>query len=155
MALSASPFPKTLLLSHQKCCFLFPQTPVQGKFKPLRTKYLARALKEWQEYEDAVKRKDLARALRFLKNKNDNNPIEPLSDSLMGESNRAWLPEFVGGFDRDWEVLDTCLNADDLKLVASAYKFLQNRGFLPSFGKFSGIGNYYNQILLFGYVFIS
>lgn len=136
MALSASPFPKTLLLSHQKCCFLFPQTPVQGKFKPLRTKYLARALKEWQEYEDAVKRKDLARALRFL---NDNNPIEPLSDSLMGESNRARLPEFVGGFDRDWEVLDTCLNADDLKLVASAYKFLQNRGFLPSFGKFSRI----------------
>ncbi|KAH9677049.1 ATP-dependent zinc metalloprotease [Citrus sinensis] len=139
MALSASPFPKSLLLSHQKCCFLFPQTLVQGKLKPLRTKYLARALKEWQEYEDAVKRKDLARALRFLKNKNDNNPIEPLSDSLMGESNRARLPEFVGGFDRDWEVLDTCLNADDLKLVASAYKFLQNRGFLPSFGKFNRI----------------
>lgn len=139
MALSASTFPKSLLLSHQKCCFLFPQTLVQGKLKPLRTKYLARALKEWQEYEDAVKRKDLARALRFLKNKNDNNPIEPLSDSLMGESNRARLPEFVGGFDRDWEVLDTCLNADDLKLVASAYKFLQNRGFLPSFGKFNRI----------------
>lgn len=136
MAVSASPFPKTFLLSHEKFSFLFPQTPPQGKFKPLRTKYLARALKEWQEYEDAVKRKDLARALRFL---NDNNPIEPLSDSLMGESNRARLPEFVGGFDRDWEVLDTCLNADDLKLVASAYKFLQNRGFLPSFGKFSGI----------------
>lgn len=136
MAVSASPFPKTFLLSHEKFSFLFPQTPPQGKFKPLRTKYLARALKEWQEYEDAVKRKDLARALRFL---NDNNPIEPLSDSLMGESNRAWLPEFVGGFDRDWEVLDTCLNADDLKLVASAYKFLQNRGFLPSFGKFSRI----------------
>ncbi|KAL9412520.1 hypothetical protein AB3S75_046030 [Citrus x aurantiifolia] len=136
MAVSASPFPKTFLLSHEKFSFLFPQTPPQGKFKPLRTKYLARALKEWQEYEDAVKRKDLARALRFL---NDNNPIEPLSDSLMGESNRARLPEFVGGFDRDWEVLDTCLNADDLKLVASAYKFLQNRGFLPSFGKFSRI----------------
>lgn len=142
MALSASPFPKTFLLSHQKFSFLFPQTPAQGKFKPLRIKHRSRALKEWQEYEDAVKRKDLARALRFLKNKNDKNPIDPLNDSLMGDSSRARLPEFVGGFDRDWEVLDTCLNADDLKLVASAYKFLQNRGFLPNFGKFSRIGNY-------------
>ncbi|KAF9606789.1 hypothetical protein IFM89_028165 [Coptis chinensis] len=38
------------------------------------------------------------------------------------------------GTGRDWEVLDACLNADDMKLVGNAYKFLQDRGFLPSFG---------------------
>lgn len=37
--------------------------------------------------------------------------------------------------ERDWEVLDTCLNADDMRLVGSAYGFLKDRGFLPNFGK--------------------
>jgi hypothetical protein len=34
------------------------------------------------------------------------------------------------------------LNADDMRLVSSAYGFLKNRGFLPSFGKFSNIGKF-------------
>ena len=41
----------------------------------------------------------------------------------------------VVGYERDWEVLDTCLNADDMKLVCSAYGFLKDRGFLSNFGK--------------------
>lgn len=95
-----------------------------------------------------MKRKDLARALRFLKSvenrKNGINPIERLDDSLSSESNRTRLSELgsVGGLERDWEVLDTCLNADDMILVASAYRFLENRGFLLNFGKFSSIGYY-------------
>ncbi|XLR23293.1 hypothetical protein S83_051193, partial [Arachis hypogaea] len=35
--------------------------------------------------------------------------------------------------DPDWEVLDTRLNADDMKLVANAYRFLKDGGFLPNF----------------------
>ncbi|GLT26484.1 hypothetical protein SLA2020_015460 [Shorea laevis] len=57
------------------------------------------------------------------------------------ESPRPQLGElgFVGGSERDWEVLDTCLNASDMRLVGSAYGFLKDRGFLPNFAKFSGI----------------
>ncbi|KAJ9673073.1 hypothetical protein PVL29_026381 [Vitis rotundifolia] len=86
-----------------------------------------RALREWREYEDAVKEKDLARALRFLKSV-ETNPIEPFNDSSSSELGLVQS-------ERDWEVLDTCLNADDMKLVGSAYSFLKNRGFLPNFGK--------------------
>ena len=86
-----------------------------------------RAIGEWREYEDAVREKDLARALRFLKTSED-LPIRPSSDVL------AW-PE------KDWEVLDTCLNADDMKLVAMAYSLLQDRGLLDNFGKCKSIGN--------------
>lgn len=101
-----------------------------------------RALREWQNYEDAVKQKDLARALRFLKSIDENIPIESLggdgssSQSYSAESTRPRLREMgIGGWERDWEVLDTCLNADDMKLVGSAYGFLKERGFLPNFGK--------------------
>ncbi|KAG8386640.1 hypothetical protein BUALT_Bualt03G0169600 [Buddleja alternifolia] len=83
-----------------------------------------RAMREWQEYEEAVKKKDLARALRFLKNPS----IESVNDELG-----------LLGLGRDWEVLDTCLNADDMRLVATAYALLQDRGFLPSFGRYRNI----------------
>ncbi|RVW89646.1 hypothetical protein CK203_036359 [Vitis vinifera] len=86
-----------------------------------------RALREWREYEDAVKEKDLARALRFLKSV-ETNPIEPFNDSSSSDLGLVQS-------ERDWEVLDACLNADDMKLVGSAYSFLKNRGFLPNFGK--------------------
>ncbi|KAI3968194.1 hypothetical protein MKX01_018497 [Papaver californicum] len=33
------------------------------------------------------------------------------------------------------EVLDACVNADDMKLVATTYRFLQERGMLSTFGK--------------------
>lgn len=90
-----------------------------------------------------MKRKDLGRALRFLKSieTRTDNPIEPVNGS---ESTRSGIAEvgLYGVFERDWEVLDTCLNADNMKLVGSAYAFLKDRGFLPSFGKFRNIGNH-------------
>ncbi|PON47718.1 ATP-dependent zinc metalloprotease [Parasponia andersonii] len=90
------------------------------------------ALREWKDYEDAVKRKDLAGALRLLKSMEEATEVAPLTGfsqlGLFGAETR-----------RDWEVLDTCLNADDLRLVANAYAFLKNRGFLPNFGKFRNI----------------
>ncbi|CAM8952030.1 unnamed protein product [Rhodiola kirilowii] len=85
-----------------------------------------RALREWQEYDDAVKQKDLARALQFLnKVQLDYDAASPARVAGLGQV----------GWGRDWEVLDTCLNADDMKLVSKAYAFLKERGFLPSFGK--------------------
>ncbi|XP_062118060.1 uncharacterized protein LOC133831689 [Humulus lupulus] len=92
------------------------------------------ALREWKDYEDAVKRKDLAGALKFLKTREAADlvlPVQPLN----GSSSQLGL----FGSERDWEVLDTCLNADDLRLVANAYAFLKDRGFLPNFGKFRNI----------------
>lgn len=74
-----------------------------------------------------MKEKDLARALRFLKSV-ETNPIEPFNDSSSSDLGLVQS-------ERDWEVLDACLNADDMKLVGSAYSFLKNRGFLPNFGK--------------------
>ncbi|KAK9275593.1 hypothetical protein L1049_022860 [Liquidambar formosana] len=112
---------------------------------PLRRKLhqpTPRALREWQEYEDAVKQKDLARALRFLKSIEESITIEPFADgdssspSSLAESTRSRLGELgLVGWERDWEILDTCLSADDMKLVGNAYGFLKERGFLPNFGK--------------------
>lgn len=87
-----------------------------------------------------MKRKDLAGALGFLKsmenNHNKNDPIERVNGSASTELTRYRLAELgLAGYERDWEVLDTCLNADDMKLVGSAYGFLKDRGFLPNFGK--------------------
>lgn len=81
-----------------------------------------------------MKRKDLAGALTFLKSI---EPIESVNGSASAaESTRSRLAELgLVGYERDWEVLDTCLNADDMKLVCSAYGFLKDRGFLPNFGK--------------------
>lgn len=95
-----------------------------------------RALREWQEYEQAVKDKDLSRALRFLRD----IPIEPKDSSI--DPSRS--PGGGGELDwfrleRDWEVLDTCLNADDMRLVGSAYAFLKDKGLLPNFGKYRSI----------------
>lgn len=100
-----------------------------------------RALREWREYEDAVKEKDLARALRFLKSV-ETNPIEPFNDSSSSDLGLVQS-------ERDWEVLDACLNADDMKLVGSAYSFLKNRGFLPNFGKCRNIGEFLNVLDFF------
>lgn len=78
--------------------------------------------------------KDLAKALKLLKSINDDGlPLE----STESTRSQIQIRHEVGfpGFGRDWEVLDTCLNADDMRLVGSAYAFLQDRGFLPNFGK--------------------
>ncbi|GAB4854726.1 hypothetical protein Ancab_023312 [Ancistrocladus abbreviatus] len=94
--------------------------------KTLNLPTLVKALREWKEYEEALKDKDLSRALRFLKAIDNELPVQP------SESTRSPL-ELVG-VERDWQVLDTCLNADDMRLVGSAYAFLKDRGFLPNFG---------------------
>ncbi|XP_058100141.1 uncharacterized protein LOC131244663 [Magnolia sinica] len=106
---------------------------------PARKSPTTRALRGWREYEEAVKDKDLARALRFLKS------IEslPLQSSPHGGSSGGLLQ--LQRPERDWEVLDACLNADDMKLVGSTYKFLHDRGFLPNFGKCKNIGNSANM----------
>ncbi|XP_030527168.2 uncharacterized protein LOC115738634 [Rhodamnia argentea] len=97
---------------------------VRGKAAPPAS----RALREWREYEEAVKRKDLASALRFLK-----------SQSVPGDFDEVGMYPYGKSEERNWEVLDTCLSADDMKLVTSAYALLKDRGFLPNFGKFRSI----------------
>ncbi|KAI3510268.1 hypothetical protein L1887_25801 [Cichorium endivia] len=90
-----------------------------------------RALTEWREYEEAVKDKDLGRALRFLQEiplPNDYS-IESQSGNPLGQME----------LQRDWQVLDTCLNADDMRLVGSAYAFLKDKGLLNYFGKYRSI----------------
>ncbi|CAI8584096.1 unnamed protein product, partial [Vicia faba] len=106
----------------------------QKRFRPIT------AFKEWREYEEAVKRKDLAGALTFLKSLETEQRLtaEPFGEeaSPVAELTRSRFRELeVFGPQRDWEILDTCMNADNMKLVGNAYKFLKDRGFLPSFGK--------------------
>ena len=100
-----------------------------------------------------MKRKDLAGALSFLKSIDD--PVETVNGSASLESTRSRLAELglVVGYERDWEVLDTCLNADDMKLVCSAYGFLKDRGFLSNFGKCRNIGIICFKILFFFFFF--
>ncbi|XP_010941655.1 uncharacterized protein [Elaeis guineensis] len=107
-----------------------------------------KAIKEWAEYEDAVREKDLARALRFLKSMEafptqspslSPSPPPPSMDSVASSIPSELYSRELLRPERDWEVLDTCLNADDMRLVGSAYAFLQARGLLPSFGKFRNI----------------
>ncbi|GAB2276518.1 hypothetical protein Dimus_011238 [Dionaea muscipula] len=116
----------------------FPPRPPLAFYSSPSSHYLVRAnsprqaqiraaVKGWKEYEQAVKDKDLARALGFLR-LIDESTLEP------SESTRPFRLEPIG-VERDWEVLDTCLNADDMRLVGSAYVFLKDRGFLPNFGK--------------------
>ncbi|XP_071703145.1 uncharacterized protein [Rutidosis leptorrhynchoides] len=93
-----------------------------------------RALTEWKEYEQAVKDKDLSKALRFLQQ------VEiQLPNDYSIESQSDIKPLKMLELQRDWEVLDTCLNADDMRLVASAYSFLKDKGFLYHFGKYRSI----------------
>lgn len=97
-----------------------------------------RALTEWREYEQAVKNKDLSKALSFLQQiqpPNDTNNDNYLIDSQNGNNNPLGQLELQ----RDWEVLDTCLNADDLRLVGAAYAFLKDKGFLNQFGRYRSI----------------
>lgn len=113
------------------------QPQPQPKPQPRRLRGVVRsALREWKEYEEAVKRKDLAGALRFLKSVEHELRLEPSNGSSQFGHELG-----LSGFQRDWEVLDTCLNADDMRLVGNAFKFLKDRGFLPNFGKFRNIGN--------------
>ncbi|KAJ9567860.1 hypothetical protein OSB04_003826 [Centaurea solstitialis] len=98
----------------------------------LRSTTARRALTEWREYEEAVKDKDLARALRFLQQE---FPL-PSSPPTPNDYDYDLQLELQR---RDWQVLDTCLNADDMRLVSTAYAFLKDKGFLNYFGKYRSI----------------
>nr|CAB3448969.1 unnamed protein product [Digitaria exilis] len=89
----------------------------------------AGAVREWREFEDAVRRRDLSRALRFLQS------VEPAAAGTAATQVVA-APVPPG---RDWEVLDACIDADDMRLVGRAYQFLVDRGVLASFGKCKNI----------------
>ncbi|CAN6237258.1 unnamed protein product [Urochloa humidicola] len=88
----------------------------------------AGAAKEWREFEDAVRRKDLSRALRFLQS------VEPAAGTAATQVVAAPVPP-----GRDWDVLDACIDADDMRLVGRAYQFLVDRGVLAHFGKCKNI----------------
>ncbi|CAM0946614.1 unnamed protein product [Alopecurus aequalis] len=114
-------------------------TPSSKRFlafpsRPSRPGHRLRAgsLKEWREFEDAVESKDLSRALRFLQS------VEPATypKSAASASTQVALPVPPG---RDWEVLDACIDADDMRLVGQAYQFLSDRGVLANFGKCKNI----------------
>ncbi|KAG0494606.1 hypothetical protein HPP92_005600 [Vanilla planifolia] len=115
------------------------QLPIRSNPAKRRRPLATRAVKEWREYEEAVREKDLARALRFLKTMDSvSNSVQypASSSSSYAPSNPSisYSPEFLGP-EKDWEVLDTCLNADDMRLVGRAYAFLKDRGLLKNFGK--------------------
>lgn len=105
--------------------------------------------REWKDYEDAVQEKDLARALHFLESLEEGLPSEDLQQrrSQLSEQDITLVttsnvrtppaPSLQPGI--NWMILDACLNAEDMNLVARTYEFLQRRGFLPSFGKFKNI----------------
>ncbi|XP_042008393.1 uncharacterized protein LOC121757003 isoform X1 [Salvia splendens] len=92
-----------------------------------------RAAGEWQDYEEAVKKKDLAGALRFLRLKDQLQTSSIESTAQSNEDLRLFEIE------RDFQVLSTCLNADDMRLVGTAYAFLKDRGLLANFGKYRNI----------------
>lgn len=85
-----------------------------------------------------MKEKDLDRALRFLKSMETVPSSSSLSSPDSLNSSVSYPPDQRRP-ERDWEVLDTCLNADDMRLVGSAYAFLQDQGLLQSFGKYKNI----------------
>ncbi|XP_031504965.1 uncharacterized protein LOC116267406 isoform X2 [Nymphaea colorata] len=139
---------------------LFPPTNslilfdlISGGRRKRRIGGISRAsLSGWQEYEDAVREKDLERALKFLESLDDGEgdgvgsavlpPLESSSSPPSSSaSTRRKRQAIVDGrrAERDWEILDACINADDMKLVGSAYSFLQSRGFIPTFGKFQNV----------------
>lgn len=132
--------------------FLVPRVQ-SSAFDSIRRHELLRpsALREWREYEDAVKRKDLAGALRFLKSI-ENDEQRDAIESIVAAPITAKLSGLGAlELERDWQVLDACLNADDMRLVGSAFRFLKERGLLANFGKFSSIGTLFYLFLRLHY----
>ncbi|CAM6039580.1 unnamed protein product [Sphagnum compactum] len=121
--------------------------------------------RKWQEFEDAVERQDLGRALRALEVLNrfesdtaessttfvqQNGTIDVLDkkdiigepfflQQVLKEEENKPFPQFRSVIIPRREclkMLDTCQSALDLQLVGQAYNWLKLRGLLPSFGKF-------------------
>jgi hypothetical protein len=116
---------------------------------------------EWKEFEEAVEYKDLGRALKVLEalsnfesdaTAEDGDDVVELSLEGNGDGNGSLRVESSNGTGTSYEsfalprtdymkILDTCQSAQDLQLVGQAYGWLQNEGFLQSFGKYKARGN--------------
>lgn len=94
----------------------------------------------WREYGKALQKKDLEKALRILEGV---QVVEKWKEQpfFLGEEEEEGEVEgeekiIIPSPPQDLRsVLDTCITATDMGLVARTYEFLQNRGLLPSFGK--------------------
>lgn len=113
---------------------------------------------EWKEFEDAVEFKDLGRALKALEalNNFESDAIagEDAKDVELyesGDGNESLRAESSNGTGTSYaafslprmdylKILDTCQSANDLELVGQAYGWLQDVGFLQSFGKYKARG---------------
>jgi len=135
--------------------------------------------RKWQEFEDAVERQDLGRALRALEVLNrfesdtaessttfvqQNGTIDVLGkkdiigepfflQQVLQEEEKKPSPQFRSVIIPQREclkMLDTCQSALDLQLVGQAYNWLKLRGLLPSFGKFRAQGKLFHKNPIIG-----
>lgn len=140
------------------------QTELQEAQEPLPKSNLAQV--EWKEFEEAVESKDLGRALKALEvlnrfesdtsdNQVDPNGSSKINGSLGSESldARSTSAEIFFPRAQYLKVLDTCQSALDLQLVGQAYRWLQERGFLSSFGKFKSRGKFLIYIIFLSELF--
>jgi len=115
---------------------------------------------EWKEFEEAVEFKDLGRALKALEalNNFESDATIPEDDAkdvdeiyVDGDGNGSLRAESSNGTGTSYaafslprteylKILDTCQSANDLELVGQAYGWLQDGGFLQSFGKYKARG---------------
>lgn len=112
--------------------------------------------KVWREYDRAVEKKDLGKALRILESlemlekprvASSLSFVEKEEDEALQQQSTVPFRINVDGEEvviseppEDLrKVLDACLNATDLKLVGRTYNLLQLRGLIPSFGKYKSI----------------
>ncbi|KAI5068956.1 hypothetical protein GOP47_0015257 [Adiantum capillus-veneris] len=100
----------------------------------------------WREYGKAVRKKDLKRALGILESVQimEKWREQPSFLDLGQQQEEAEEEEeediIIPSPPQDLRnVLDTCISATDMTLVARTYEFLQNRGLLPGFGKCKNI----------------
>lgn len=117
---------------------------------------------EWKEFEEAVEFKDLERALKALevlnKFESDVTTLEGTEDVVElyvdrgGDGNGSMRAESSNGAGTSYaafslsrtdylKILNTCQSANNLELVGQAYGWLQDRGFLQSFGKYKARGS--------------
>lgn len=123
---------------------------------------------EWKEFEEAVEFKDLGRALKALETLNnfesdatpeDTKDVVELYVDEGGDGNGSLRVESSNGAGTSYvafslprtdylKILNTCQSAKDLELVGQAYGWLQDAGFLQSFGKYKARGSI--LVCLFG-----
>eukprot|EP00252_Welwitschia_mirabilis_P004352 TRINITY_DN14687_c0_g1_i1.p1 TRINITY_DN14687_c0_g1~~TRINITY_DN14687_c0_g1_i1.p1 ORF type:complete len:393 (+),score=67.15 TRINITY_DN14687_c0_g1_i1:85-1263(+) len=93
---------------------------------------------KWRDYEEAVQRKDLARALSFLESldlSNSDSTSTEIQGAVPSSPSPSSLWYDLAGVSRRM-LLDACFSADDMILVSRTYDFLHSRGYLPNFGKY-------------------